>query len=118
MSPSSEILQLLRKRFGLSQEKFGSFIGLQRSHVCAIETGKRYAPSLTQLEPLKLMLKLSEHDYEQLIVATSLSPKRIRIPPDSPEIAFKFATALSARWGSMSAEAFEQLYKLVSTSAD
>ena len=110
MSPLTEYLKELRLAYCLSQEKFARLMGLEGSHVCIIEKGRRYAPGSKFLDSLIDALNLTHEERLKLIVNIEASPKKLRIPPNSPAAAFRLIALLESRWSEFSEEEFSTLY--------
>lgn len=110
MSPLANYLKVLRQASCLSQERFGPLIGLAGSHISTIENGLRYAPKLEVVRPLIEALDLSENEQLALVVNASVSPNKLRIPPNSPPSAFRLIALLNTRWMELSEEDFSRLY--------
>lgn len=109
MSPLAEFLKSLRSAYRLSQERFGRLMGLEGAHVCIIEKGQRYAPDSEHLHALADALKLTQGERLMMFALSEASPRKLRIPPNSPPSAFRLVALLEKRWPEFSEKEFSTL---------
>lgn len=112
MSPLAELLKTLRLAHRRSQTEFGALIAIAGSHVCIIEKGLRYAPEIKSLEPLIGALDLSRDEQLSLRALAEVSPRKLRIPPNSPAAAFRLIASLEKQWPELTEAEFNQLQHL------
>lgn len=114
-SPLTNKIKKLRLSRRLSQEGVARIIGLAGGYYCGVETGKRYAPSTVILQRLFSHLSLTDEEIREFIEAATLSPQKLRVPPDAPEEAFVLVAHLLRRWKEFTPDAFKQLTDIVKT---
>ena len=113
MSPLSRLLQEIRTRHGLTITELAATIGMVRPRASIIVSGKHHAPEGEELrravEGLTTALKLSEEEQQEIFEAARQSPRKLKIPSDASEAAFRFIAALQERWNDLGSEEFEAL---------
>lgn len=94
MSPLATLLREIRIGLGLSQVNFASALNLKGPYISGVETGKRYAPILGNIEPSLMGLGLSGAQVKRLYTAEKMSPRQVKIPPTASQEAFIYAAIL------------------------
>lgn len=100
MSPLSTLLKDIRLGLGLSQVEFANALNRKGPYISGVETGTRYAPVLENVESELKKLGLSDMQMKRLRAAEHMSPREIKIPSNSSQECFIYASKLqgSLEW--------------------
>lgn len=94
MSPLATLLREIRVGLGLSQVNFANTLNLKGPYISGVETGKRYAPILENIESSLENLGMTRAQLKRLYTAEMMSPRQVKIPPTAPQEAFIYAATL------------------------
>ncbi|MDE1712706.1 helix-turn-helix transcriptional regulator (plasmid) [Chromobacterium amazonense] len=94
MSPLAILLREIRVGLGLSQVNFANALNLKGPYISGVETGKRYAPLLGNIESSLEKLGMTRVQVKRLYTAEKMSPRLVKIPPTAPQEAFIYAATL------------------------
>lgn len=94
MSPLATLLREIRVGLGLSQVNFASALNLKGPYISGVETGKRYAPLLENIESSLKNLGMTGAQVKRLYTAEKMSPRLVKVPPTAPQEAFICAATL------------------------
>ncbi|MCD4504174.1 transcriptional regulator [Chromobacterium piscinae] len=109
MSPLAMLLREVRVGLGLSQVGLATALGLKGPYISGVETGKRYAPLLANLEPGLSGLGLTSKQVKRLYSAERMSPRLVKLSPAAPQEAFIFAATLQENLGWLERDDFIKL---------
>ena len=84
MSPFSEFLHQLRRRYDVRQTELAALLGYEQSYISALEIGLKGPPTEEFVQRLGAALPLSDAEREQLRQAAHVSNRKVVLEPDAP----------------------------------
>lgn len=102
MSPFSQLLYDLRKRYGVRQAELAVMVGYEQSYISALESSLKGPPTPEFVDRLIRALKLPESAQQELHDVMAASHRKLDIAPSAPTDIFLLLRDLRAEVNNLS----------------